>query len=228
MPIPKNTLALATHEGPAILHVGADMIPVKITEIESEWSPYQAAESTVKLAVLDGPVPNSKDLVNAAKKYLTAVAVKDIQRAIGQGLLPKDLFRQMINAEAERLAIHHMPCVVKAVSYEIENVGFTATSTTVHWKDGTQTCIDYQSGDPRLKEHDLALAFSLKRQGIEKVIFNDPATVVLWMDGTKTIVRCQEGDTYSAETGLALCIAKKMLDNKGNFNDVFKKHIPTD
>ena len=61
---------------------------------------------------------------------------------------------------------------------------------------------------------------------IDRVYFNDPATVVLWKDGTKTIVRCQEGDTYSAETGLALCFAKKALGNKGNFNDVFKKHVP--
>lgn len=71
--------------------------------------------------------------------------------------------------------------------------------------------------------------FTLPRNGeftIDRVYFNDPVTVVLWKDGTKTIVRCQEGDTYSAETGLALCFAKKALGNKGNFNDVFKKHVP--
>lgn len=61
---------------------------------------------------------------------------------------------------------------------------------------------------------------------IENVIFNDPATIVIWTDGTKTVVKCQPGDTYSKETGLALCIAKKFFDNKGNFNEVFKKWIP--
>lgn len=61
---------------------------------------------------------------------------------------------------------------------------------------------------------------------IDRVIFNDPATIVFWKDGTKTVVKCQEGDTYSPESGLAIAIAKKALGNKGNFNDVFKKHIP--
>ena len=61
--------------------------------------------------------------------------------------------------------------------------------------------------------------------GIVKVHFNDPATVVLWADGTKTVVKCQDGDLYSKETGLAMCIAKKVLGNKGNFNQFFKKYI---
>lgn len=59
--------------------------------------------------------------------------------------------------------------------------------------------------------------------GIAKVIHNDPATIVCWKDGTKTIVKCQDDDVYSKESGLALCIAKKVLGNKGNFNNVFKK-----
>lgn len=63
---------------------------------------------------------------------------------------------------------------------------------------------------------------------IQKVIFNDPATVVIWKDGTKTVVKCQPGDTYDKEKGLALCISKKVLGNKGNFNEIFKKYIPAD
>ena len=62
---------------------------------------------------------------------------------------------------------------------------------------------------------------------IKKVIFNNPATVVIWNDGTKTTVKCSERDKYSEEVGLAMCISKKALGNKGNFNEVFKKHIPT-
>lgn len=61
---------------------------------------------------------------------------------------------------------------------------------------------------------------------IKNVYFNPPATVVLWNDGTKTVVKCQDGDTYSKETGLALCIAKKVMGNKGNYNDIFRKWIP--
>ena len=59
-----------------------------------------------------------------------------------------------------------------------------------------------------------------------KVIFHDPATIVFWNDGTKTVVKCQPGDIYSKEMGLALCFSKKMLGNKSNFNNEFKKWIP--
>lgn len=61
---------------------------------------------------------------------------------------------------------------------------------------------------------------------IKKVIFNNPATIVIWNDGTKTTVKCSERDEYSEDVGLAMCISKKALGNKGNFNEVFKKHIP--
>lgn len=61
---------------------------------------------------------------------------------------------------------------------------------------------------------------------IKKVIFNNPVTIVIWNDGTKTTVKCSERDEYSEEVGLAMCISKKALGNKGNFNEVFKKHIP--
>lgn len=60
---------------------------------------------------------------------------------------------------------------------------------------------------------------------IDKVIFHDPATIVYWKDGTKTVVKCGPNDTYSKETGLALCFMKKVLGNKGNYNDVFRKWI---
>lgn len=59
----------------------------------------------------------------------------------------------------------------------------------------------------------------------EKVIFNDPATIVIWKDGTKTIVKVQPGETYDAEKGLALCFMKKVLGNKGNFNNILKKEL---
>lgn len=64
--------------------------------------------------------------------------------------------------------------------------------------------------------------------GIKKVIFNNPATVVIWDDDTKTVVKCQPGkngklEKYDKEKGLALCIAKKVLGNKSNFNNTFKK-----
>lgn len=63
---------------------------------------------------------------------------------------------------------------------------------------------------------------------IKNVIFNDPVTVVIWNDGTKTIVRCGEGETYDPEKGLAMAISKYFFDNKGYFNEVFKKWLPDD
>ena len=58
---------------------------------------------------------------------------------------------------------------------------------------------------------------------IKKVIFNDPATIVFWKDGTKTVVKCQEGDTFDPEKGIAMAICKKIMGNKSNFNNQFKK-----
>ncbi len=60
---------------------------------------------------------------------------------------------------------------------------------------------------------------------IKDVIFNPPATVVYWIDGTKTVVKCQD-EKFDHEKGLAMAVAKKMLGNKSNFNNVFKKWIP--
>lgn len=58
---------------------------------------------------------------------------------------------------------------------------------------------------------------------IKRVIHNEPATIVFWNDGTKTVVKAQNGEPYDKEKGLAMCIIKKLCDNKGNFNEVFKK-----
>ena len=59
----------------------------------------------------------------------------------------------------------------------------------------------------------------------KKIIFNGPATIVLWDDGSKTVVKCQDGDTFDKEKGVALCFMKKSLDNKSNFNNIFKKYL---
>lgn len=60
---------------------------------------------------------------------------------------------------------------------------------------------------------------------IDKVIFNNPATIVYWTDGTKTVVKCGDNDTFNEEVGIALAFMKKALGNKGNYNNVFRKHI---
>lgn len=58
---------------------------------------------------------------------------------------------------------------------------------------------------------------------IENVIFNEPATIILWADGTKTVVKTQDGEEYDPEKGLAMAICKKMLGNKHDYYNTFKK-----
>ena len=63
------------------------------------------------------------------------------------------------------------------------------------------------------------------RRFIKKVQFNPPATIVFWTDNTKTVVKCNSED-YDPEKGLAMCICKKVLGDKGNYYEVFKKWLP--
>lgn len=64
---------------------------------------------------------------------------------------------------------------------------------------------------------------------ISKVIYNPPATVIYWKDGTKTVVRCSDQDfdagRMDPETGILYAIVKKVLGNKGNFNDVLRRLV---
>ena len=66
-------------------------------------------------------------------------------------------------------------------------------------------------------------AFKQEIYNIKKVIFNYPATIILWGDGTKTVVKCGIGEVYDPEKGIAMCLLKKLLGNKGNYNDILKK-----
>mgnify|MGYP003540406908 CR=1 FL=1 len=63
------------------------------------------------------------------------------------------------------------------------------------------------------------------RRLIKNVKFNPPATIVFWTDNTKTVVKCN-GEDYDPEKGLSMCICKKMLGNRGNYYEVFKKWLP--
>lgn len=57
----------------------------------------------------------------------------------------------------------------------------------------------------------------------KKIIFSGPATTIIWKDGTKTTVKCQCGDVWDNDVGIAMCYLKKMLGNKGNFNNIFRE-----
>lgn len=68
---------------------------------------------------------------------------------------------------------------------------------------------------------------SRPKDGLNKVIFDEEAgvTVALWCDGSKTIVHCQPGDTFDKEKAIALCYMKKVLGNRGSFNETLKKWV---
>ena len=57
----------------------------------------------------------------------------------------------------------------------------------------------------------------------KKVIFSGPATTIIWKDGTKTTVKCQGEDVWDDDVGIAMCYLKKMLGNKGNYNNIFRE-----
>ncbi|MBP5597967.1 MAG: hypothetical protein J6Y02_21545 [Pseudobutyrivibrio sp.] len=63
-----------------------------------------------------------------------------------------------------------------------------------------------------------------KMYRISDVIFNDPATIVIWEDGSKTVVKA-ENEAFDPEKGLAMAISKKMLGNKYDYYEVFKKYV---
>ena len=248
MAIPNHVAALANHKGAAIVHAGGMIIPVKILDIESEGNTHDST-TVFKALVLSPDSVSTADVVQAARTAKTAAnSLYGSPCFKRDGVYPSNRYATTEAQPTDRRWLTSMtPEAVKKImdvvcapqnltglfdpekndiSYEIDHVDFDATSTSVFWKDGTQTDIVYQAGDPEFKEQDLATAFTLKCMGAKRVIFNNPMTIVLWTDGTKTIVKCQEGDTYSHSTGLSTCFAKKTLGNKGNFNDVFKKHIP--
>ncbi len=66
--------------------------------------------------------------------------------------------------------------------------------------------------------------YNYRKYGIVDVIFNDPATIVIWSDGSKTVVKAN-GEKFDPEKGLAMAISKKVLGNKHNYYDIFKKYV---
>lgn len=58
----------------------------------------------------------------------------------------------------------------------------------------------------------------------EKIYVNkDKRTIVVkWKDGTTTKMKPQDIDGFDIEKGIALCFMKKMHDNRGAYNNIFK------
>ena len=106
--------------------------------------------------------------------------------------------------------------------------------------DAVQTCKLYDTYDVRFyNQRPADFELDLVRNGFtnpkikkdgkwydlapKKVIFSGPATTILWKDGTKTTVKCQDEDVWDDDVGIAMCYLKKMLGNKGNYNNIFRE-----
>ena len=60
------------------------------------------------------------------------------------------------------------------------------------------------------------------RELVKKVILNGDVTVILWNDGTKTVVRRDKNDVYDPEKAILACMAKKLYENTGIFNEAIE------
>lgn len=63
---------------------------------------------------------------------------------------------------------------------------------------------------------------------IDRVLFHEPATIILWKDKTKTVVKTQNGEPFDKEKGFLMALAKRLGEDKGNYNKIIKKWCETD
>ena len=103
-------------------------------------------------------------------------------------------------------------------SYRLDNIDALFSDYRIKWSDKSP------SANKEMTERSNYMPTDIRRF-IKKVKFNPPATIVFWTDNTKTVVKCK-GEDYDPEKGLAMCICKKVLGDKGNYYEVFKKWLP--
>lgn len=62
---------------------------------------------------------------------------------------------------------------------------------------------------------------------INNIYFNKEkrTTTILWKDGSYTTVKCSENDEWDEEKAISLCYMKRKFNNRGCYNEVFKKWI---
>lgn len=119
---------------------------------------------------------------------------------------------------------------VTSLNLEVgKSYNIVADDITTYKSPVTVVGIDKYSWDRAWRKITKATLVSSARpkDGLNKVIFNEEAgvTVALWYDGSKTIVHCQQGDTFDKEKAVALCYMKKVLGNRGSFNETLKKWV---
>ena len=126
--------------------------------------------------------------------------------------------------------LYRMSCVVRkygpshGVSLNSVLIDELSVSSGKMYEVGLRTAL--REAEDRKKS---VLAFKLDEGDIKKVIYNPPATIIDWKDGTKTVVKCSDEDLdagrISPEYGIVYAIVKKVLGNKGNYNNVLKRLV---
>lgn len=104
----------------------------------------------------------------------------------------------------------------------LRDIGIQLTAIQCSTVDSHPEIRGYIINDPLFGMSPTALKM-MGRPHPKKVIFSGPATTILWKDGTKTTVKCQDEDVWDDEVGIAMCYLKKLLGNKGNFNNIFRE-----
>lgn len=101
------------------------------------------------------------------------------------------------------------------------------TAGTIEYSPNRSTSINPAKSGSLLAVDTDAFYYTISKKvyGIKKVIFNDPATIVFWNDGSKTVVKAHD-EEFDPEKGLAMAFSKKLLGNKGNYYNEFKKWLP--
>ena len=98
----------------------------------------------------------------------------------------------------------------------------------IHMNNNREITEDFQDTLTKMFLYSEHSNIMLRNKSVEitKVIFNNPATIVFWSDGKKTVVKCAIDEDFDEEKGLAMAISKRVLGNKGNYYNEFKKWLP--
>ena len=89
-----------------------------------------------------------------------------------------------------------------------------ATENEIKFKPATPPCTHPTNEKPKFE---IVSLLANKDKG---------AFTVVWGDGTHTVIHIQDGDNWDDEKALAMCFVKKLMGNKGNFNDIFTEVMP--
>lgn len=162
----------------------------------------------------------SDNAVIGSNYYTTTTANNDIYDAVVSAT------ERMIKMKEEKVR----GVVFRELAENLEKMGIMLTeikqepfhATEIKAYIDYENCIRFLEKKGTAKEP-IKIKYPAKKPKPKKVHFSGPATTIIWTDGTKTTVKCQSEDVWSDEVGIAMCYLKKLLGNKGNYNNIFRE-----